>query len=159
MIQEIFVKPKILVGFRFGEIHRIDGPAGVRRVMCRANSSLPTNDQCWTIGQCAIKTLRSMAQAELSTLPEPCHASRYELYHSGSGAHLRASFASTVHICSVVARQSRRQYLIQFIEQLREIVAEELMGFTQAAPLAEGRIIEIVRLDAETRGDVVADEL
>src|SRR5262249_8314169 len=53
---------------------------------------------------------------------------------------------------------SRGQHLVEFVEQLRKIVAEKLMGFSQPAALAEGGVVEIVRLDADCRGDVIADK-
>ncbi len=59
---------------------------------------------------------------------------------------------------SLFRAHSRRQYLVEFIQQLRKLRTEKLMRFTQAASLAERRIVEIVWLDADGRGDVVADE-
>lgn len=54
---------------------------------------------------------------------------------------------------------SGSENLIQFLQQGREGVAEELVGFAKAAALAEGRVFEILGVDAEAGGDVVADEV
>jgi hypothetical protein len=47
--------------------------------------------------------------------------------------------------------------LVKFFQQLRQRVAEELMGFPEAAFLVEGRVVEVVQLDAEAGGDGVED--
>ena len=54
--------------------------------------------------------------------------------------------------------RSRCQYLVEFVEQLRKLRTKKLMGFAQPTSLAERRIVEIVRLDADGRRDVIADE-
>jgi hypothetical protein len=45
---------------------------------------------------------------------------------------------------------------VQLVQQRRESIAKQLMRLDQSAALAEGRVIEIVRLDAQAGGDVVA---
>ncbi len=49
--------------------------------------------------------------------------------------------------------------LVQFFEELGQMVAEELVGFSEAAFLIEGCVVEVIEFDAETGGDVVADEV
>lgn len=52
---------------------------------------------------------------------------------------------------------SRGKHGIQFIQQLGQLVAEELVGLAEAALLVERREVEVVGFDAEAGGDVVAD--
>jgi hypothetical protein len=47
---------------------------------------------------------------------------------------------------------------VKFIKQLRELLAEELMRFAETSALREGRVAEVVGVDAQAGGDVVADE-
>ena len=63
------------------------------------------------------------------------------------------------HSCHSGASHSCCKYLIEFIEQLGQLHAEELMRFAQAASLIEWRELQILRLDADGRGDVVANEV
>ena len=48
---------------------------------------------------------------------------------------------------------------VQFLKQFRQLVTEQLIGFAESAFLAEGRIIEVVGVDAQAGGDVVADQV
>ena len=41
------------------------------------------------------------------------------------------------------------QGLVQFFQQLWQLIAKELMGFPEAALLEEGRVVEVVQFDAE----------
>ena len=56
-----------------------------------------------------------------------------------------------VHSCS--------QDLVEFVEQFGKLFPEDLVRPAQAAALVEGGVGEIVRLDTEARGDMVADEV
>ena len=57
------------------------------------------------------------------------------------------------------AGRSCRQHLIQLVEQLGQLGAEELVGLAEAALLDEGRELEVGGVDGEAGGDVVADEV
>ena len=48
---------------------------------------------------------------------------------------------------------------VQFFEKFRQMVAEELVGLSEAAFLVEGCVVEVIEFDAEAGGDVVADEV
>ena len=43
---------------------------------------------------------------------------------------------------------------VQFLKQCRQLVAEELIRFPEAALLTEGRIVKVVGFDAEAGGDM-----
>jgi hypothetical protein len=51
------------------------------------------------------------------------------------------------------------EFEVQLVEQQGQLFAEELMSFAQTAALVEWREFQILRLDADGRGDVVADEI
>ena len=65
---------------------------------------------------------------------------------------------STASFPGLTKEHSCCQRLVKFIEQLRQIIPKELVRFAEAAALAEWRVVEIIRLDAEAGSDVVADE-
>ena len=54
--------------------------------------------------------------------------------------------------------RSCRQDLVQFVDHPLEVVAEEGVDLTEPAPLGEGGIVEVVGLDGEVGGDVVANQ-
>src|SRR3989304_1911411 len=49
------------------------------------------------------------------------------------------------------------QLLVQFVKYHAQLVREQLMGLAEAALLRERRIFEVVGLNSQIRGDVVAD--
>ena len=51
----------------------------------------------------------------------------------------------------------RHQSRIQVRHERVELIAEQLMHFAEFAVLRERRVIEVVGLNAQIRGDVVAD--
>lgn len=52
---------------------------------------------------------------------------------------------------------SCREHLIEFIEQAGQLVPKDLICLAQATTLGKRREFEVVRLDAQAGGDVVAD--
>jgi hypothetical protein len=54
---------------------------------------------------------------------------------------------------------SRHKDSVKFLKQCRQLVAEELIGFAESTLLTKRRIIKVVGFNAETGGDVVADEI
>ena len=53
---------------------------------------------------------------------------------------------------------SRCQCLVEFFKQANETGAKKLVCLAAPAVLIEGREIEIIRLDGQAGGDMVADE-
>ncbi len=51
------------------------------------------------------------------------------------------------------------EHIVKFFQQLRQRVAEALTGFPESAFLVEGRVVEIIQLDAEAGGDGVEDKV
>ena len=54
---------------------------------------------------------------------------------------------------------SCRQRLVEFIEQLGQLFAEELVRLTQPTALIERCAFQVLRLDADGRGNVVANQI
>ena len=54
---------------------------------------------------------------------------------------------------------SCREHLVEFIEQLGQLFAEKLMRFAQAAALIERGEFQVLGLDADGGGDVIADQM
>src|ERR1017187_9481894 len=54
---------------------------------------------------------------------------------------------------------SRDKGCVQFLQQSGQRVTEQLMRLAQAAALVERREFQILRLNAQAGGDVVADEV
>lgn len=52
-----------------------------------------------------------------------------------------------------------RENLVEFVQQFRKLFPKQLMCLAESAALDERRVIEIVRLDAQAGGDVVADQM